>query len=131
MIKKPWLTIVWFAVWGIFQTYAVFSVVTGSWQRPEAFPEQAYNALIYPDIFFIPVYLSVSVLLFFDHPLGYALGLAAGGAVTYVMIYLFALSGLKGAENLMFDSVFLFINTLSFWQIFRMDLADRTSRNHA
>lgn len=131
MVKKPWLAIVWFAVWGIFQTYAVFSVVTGSWQRPEAFPEQAYNALIYPDMFFIPVYLSVSLFLFFDHPLGYALGLAAGGAVTYVMIYLFALSGLKGVENLVFDAVFLLINTFAVWQIIWLSLVVRATGNRS
>jgi hypothetical protein len=121
------LAIVWFAVWGLFQAYAVFSVVNGSWQRPEAFPEQAYNALIYPDMFFIPVYLSVSVLLFLGHPIGYSLGLAAGGAVTYVMIYLFALSGLKGVENLVFDAVFLLINTFAVWQIIRISLIVRTT----
>ncbi len=48
-LKKPWVAIIWFAFWGIFQAYAVFSVFTDSWKRPEAFPEEVYNSLIYPD----------------------------------------------------------------------------------
>lgn len=116
-MKKPWIAIIWFAVWGLFQAYAVFAVLTGSWNRPEAFPEEAYNTLIYPDIFFIPLYFVASALLFRGHRLGYIFGLMAGGAVTYVMIYLLALSGLKGMENLIFDGLFLAVNTLSLIQI--------------
>lgn len=116
-LKKPWLTVIWFATWGLFQSYAVFSVISGSWERPDAFPEEAYNSLIYPDMFFIPLYLLVSILLFRDHPLGKIFGLIAGGAVIYVMIYLFALSGFKGAENLIFDSLFLIVNVLAIYQI--------------
>jgi len=40
-MKRPWFAIVWLAVWGLFQAYAVFSVIAGSWKRPEAFPEEA------------------------------------------------------------------------------------------
>lgn len=116
-MKKPWIAIIWFSVWGLFQAYAVFAVLTGSWNRPEAFPEEAYNALIYPDIFFIPLYFVASALLVRNHRLGYIFGLTAGGAVTYVMIYLLALSGLKGMENLIFDGLFLVINTISVLQI--------------
>jgi len=116
-IKRPWIAIIWFAVWGLFQAYVVSSVIIGSWQRPEAFPEEAYNSLIYPDMFFIPLYLITSVLLFRKHPLGYICGLVAGGAVIYVMIYLLALSGLKGTENLIFDSLFLIVNTSAVLQI--------------
>lgn len=116
-LKRPWIAIIWFAVWGLFQTYAVFSVIFGSWQRPEAFPEQAYNSLIYPDMFFIPLYLLASVLLFRKHRLGYICGLVAGGAVIYVMIYLLALSGLKGTENLIFDSLFLTVNMIALLQV--------------
>jgi len=116
-MKKPWIAIIWFAIWGLFQAYAVFSVITGSWDRPEAFPEEAYNSLIYPDIFFIPLYLVTSVLLFRNHRLGYICGLIAGGAVIYVMIYLLALSGLKGMENLIFDGLFLAVNMISVFQI--------------
>tara|TARA_B100000315_G_C14340212_1_gene479218 strand:+ start:61 stop:309 length:249 start_codon:yes stop_codon:yes gene_type:complete len=68
--KKPWIAITWFAIWGIFQAYALSSVITGSWQKPEAFPEEAYNALIYPDLLFIPLYLMTSYLLFREHKLG-------------------------------------------------------------
>lgn len=118
-MKKPWIAIIWFAVWGLFQAYAVFAVLTGSWSRPEAFPEEAYNALIYPDIFFIPVYFVASALLVRNHRLGYIFGLIAGGAVTYVMIYLLALSGLKGMENLIFDGLFLAVNTFSLLQIIK------------
>ena len=116
-MKRPWIAIIWFAIWGLFQAYAVFSVITGSWKRPEAFPEEAYNLLIYPDIFFIPLYLVASVLLFRNHRLGYICGLIAGGAVIYVMIYLLALSGLKGMVNLIFDGLFLAVNMISVFQI--------------
>lgn len=116
-MKKPWIAIIWFAVWGLFQAYAVFAVLTGRWSRPDAFPEEAYNALIYPDIFFIPVYFVASALLVRNYRFGYIFGLMASGAVTYVMIYLLALSGLKGMENLIFDGLFLTVNTLSLIQI--------------
>ena len=115
--KKPWIAIIWFAIWGIFQAYAVFSVITGSWQKPKAFPEEAYNALIYPDLLFIPMYLLSSYLLFREYKLGSVFGLISGGAVIYVMVYLIALSGLKGAVNLIFDTVFLSINIISIIQI--------------
>lgn len=108
-MKRPWFAIAWFAAWGLFQAYAVISVMAGSWQRPEAFPEEAYNALVYPDIFFIPLYLLASVLLFLGKRLGNLLGIFAGGAMVYVMIYLLVLSGLKGA-NVVFDGVFLAAN---------------------
>lgn len=118
--KRPWIAIIWFALWGFFQAYAVFSVITGAWKRPEAFPQEAYDSLIYPDMFFIPLYLSASILLFCKHRLGNILGLIAGGAVIYVMIYLLALSGLKGIENLIFDSLFLSINIAAITQLARM-----------
>ncbi len=124
-LKRPWIAIIWFAVWGLFQAYAVSSVISGVWKRPEAFPEQAYNSLIYPDIFFIPIYLSASLLLFRRDRLGYILGLVAGGAVIYVMIYLLALSGLKGVENLIFDGIFLIVDTLAVLQIGGIALKDR------
>jgi hypothetical protein len=117
--NKPWVAIVWFAAWGIFQTYAVVSVLNGSWERPEAFPEEAYYALIYPDIFFIPFYLLSSILLYRNHFLGKLSGLISGGAVIYVMIYLLALSGFKGVVNLTFDSLFLIVNILAVFQIIK------------
>ena len=120
--KKPWLSIIWFGVWGLFQLYAVFSVISGTWTRPDAFPEEAYNSLIYPDMFFIPFYLATSVLLFRNSVLGKIFGLVAGGAVIYVMIYLLALSGLKGTENLFFDSLFIIINLLALIQIAKMSI---------
>lgn len=36
------------------------------------------------------------------------------------MIYLLALSGLKGAENLIFDGLFLSINTIAMIQLVKM-----------
>lgn len=118
--SRPWIAIVWFAVWGLFQAFAVFAVINGSWERPAAFPEEAYNSLIYPDLFFIPAYLLTSILLFRKHPFGRVLGFISGGAVIYVMIYLLALSGLKGVENLVFDGLFLSINTIALIQLGRM-----------
>ncbi|MBW7956434.1 MAG: hypothetical protein H3C68_00950 [Deltaproteobacteria bacterium] len=123
--QKPWIAIVWFGLWGIFQTYVVFSVINGSWERPAAFPEEAYNAIIYPDMFFIPLYLIASILLFRGHFMGNIIGLIAGGAVIYIMIYLIALSGLKGIENLFFDTLFLVANLLAILQIMRMALMTR------
>jgi len=122
--KKPWLSIIWFAVWGLFQLFAVFSVISGTWTRPDAFPEEAYNSLIYPDMFFIPFYLATSVLLFRNSALGKIFGLIAGGAVIYVMIYLLALSGLKGTENLIFDSLFIIVNLLALIQIAKLPIVE-------
>src|SRR3989304_9477143 len=116
-MKRPWFAIIWFAVWGLFQAYAVFSVIAGSWKRPEAFLEEAYYGLILPDMFFIPLYLSASVLLILNHRLGYICGLLSGGAVIYIMIYLFALSNLKGLENLIFDGIFLVVDVIAVLQI--------------
>ena len=123
--SKPWLAIIWFAVWGLFQLYAVVSVITGTWTRPEAFPEAAYNTLMYPDLFFIPLYLSASILLFRAHYLGKIFGLLAGGAVIYAMIYLLALSGLKGAVNLIFDSAFLVATIFAVLQLVKLDLSNK------
>jgi ABC-type enterobactin transport system permease subunit len=114
---KPWLSIVWFTFWGLFQTYAVGAILLGRWKAPQAFPIGAYNALVYPDMFFIPVYFATAVLLFFQHRVGFVLGLLAGGAVTYVMIYLLALAGLKGAPNLIADGLFLSINCIAVLQL--------------
>ena len=120
--KKPWLSIIWFGAWGLFQSYVVFSVIAGTWKRPEAFPEKAYNALMFPDMLFIPLYFATAILLFQNKPLGKIFGLIAGGAVIYVMIYLLALSGFKGTENLIFDSLFLIINLLALRQIARLSV---------
>ena len=120
--KKPWLSIIWFGVWGLFQSFVVFSVIAGTWKRPEAFPEEAYNALMFPDMLFIPLYFATAILLFQNKPLGKIFGLIAGGAVVYVMIYLLALSGFKGTENLIFDSLFLIINLLVLRQIAKLSV---------
>jgi hypothetical protein len=126
---KPWIAITWFAVWGSFQFYAVISFLAGTWTRPEAFPEEAYNALVYPDIFFIPLYFSAAVLLFRVHYLGKTIGLMAGGAMVYVMIYLLALSGFKGAINLSFDSAFLTANVFALLQLVKMDRDRQRNEN--
>ena len=116
-MSRPWFAIIWFAVWGLFQAFAVVSILIGAWRKPEAFPEEAYFSLIYPDMFFIPLYLLASALLMARHPLGVVCGLFAAGGVVYVMIYLLALSGLKGALNLVADGVFLFCTLLAVWQL--------------
>jgi len=118
--QKPWIAIIWFFVWGIFQAYAVGAVITGTWVRPEAFPEEAYNTLMYPDMFFIPMYFIAAYLLFKQDRFGKVLGLIAGGAMIYALIYLLALSKLKGAINLCFDSLFLTLNVLAVLQIVKL-----------
>jgi len=118
--QKPWIAIIWFFAWGIFQAYAVGAVITGTWVRPEAFPEEAYNTLLYPDMFFIPTYFIAAYLLFKQDRFGKVLGLIAGGAMIYALIYLLALSKLKGAINLCFDSLFLTLNVLAVLQIVKL-----------
>jgi hypothetical protein len=95
-MKRPWFAIVWFVIWGLFQAYAV-AVFAGTWQKPEAFPDEAYFSLVYPDMFFIPLYLLSAGLLFLRHWLGSILAVVAGGGLIYVMIYLLALSRVSGA----------------------------------
>ena len=116
-MTRPWFAIIWFGVWGFFQAFAVVSIVAGRWKRPEVFPREAYDSLIYPDMFFIPLYLIASVLLAVGHSLGSVIGLVAAGGVVYAMLYLFALSGLKGAVNLAADGVFLGCTLLAAWQL--------------
>ena len=125
---KPWIAITWFAVWGSFQLYAVISFLAGTWTRPEAFPEEAYNALVYPDMFFIPLYFSASVLLLRVHYLGKTIGLIAGGAMVYVLIYLLALSGLQGAINLSFDTAFLVADIFAVAQLVQMERVRASTR---
>lgn len=116
-MNRPWFAITWFAIWGLFQAYAVRSVFAGTWQRPEAFPKEAYVSLIYPDMFFIPLYLLTAVLLFRRHWLGSVLAFVAGGGIVYVMIYLLALSGFSGTVNLIADGIFLACTLVSLWQV--------------
>ncbi len=117
--NKLWIPIIWFAAFGIFQAYVIISVINGSWQRPEAFPVEAYYALMYPDIFIIPFYFLTSILLYRNHYLGSIFGLLTGGAVIYVMIYLLALADFKGTINITFDGIFLIVNTVAVFQIFK------------
>ena len=116
-MNRPWFAIAWFAIWGLFQAYAVGSVFAGTWQRPEAFPEEAYVSLIYPDVFFIPLYLLTAGLLLRRHWLGLVIGLVAGGGVLYALIYLLALSGLRGIANVTADGMFLICTVLAIWQL--------------
>ena len=111
------IAISWFAGWGLFQAYAVAAILHGSWQRPEAFPPEAYTALIYPDLLFIPLYIVTPYLLMRQHWLGALLALLSGGAVMYVAVYLLALAGFQGTLNLTVDTVFLVLNTLAVLQI--------------
>lgn len=114
---RPWFAIGWFAVWGLFQAFAVASVINGTWRRPEAFPGGAYESLIYPDMLFVPIYLITAVLLMQRHWLGNVLAFAAGGGIVYVMIYLLALSRLSGNVNLLADGMFLICTVVSLWQV--------------
>ena len=114
------MALIWFAFWGIFQAYAISMIFLGRWKRPEAFPEEAYNSLIWSDLVFIPLYLLTAVLLYKRKKSGAVLGTFSGGAVTYVMIYLIALSGLEGVVNLAFDGVFLGLNLAATFQVGRL-----------
>jgi hypothetical protein len=116
-MSRPWFAIVWFAIWGLFQAYAVASILTGRWHKPEAFPQDAYVSLIYPDMFFIPIYLLTSALLLRRHWLGGVLAFVAGGGIIYVMVYLLALSRLSGSANLIADGSFLACTVASLWQV--------------
>ncbi|MGH7306954.1 MAG: hypothetical protein ACRELZ_27080 [Candidatus Rokuibacteriota bacterium] len=116
-MNRPWFAIAWFAIWGLFQAYAVSSVFAGTWQRPKAFSADAYFSLIYPDMFFIPLYLLAAGLLLRAHWMGSVVAFVAGGGIIYVMIYLLALSGLSGATNLIADGTFLVCTLVSLWQV--------------
>ena len=116
-MSRPWFAIVWFAVWGTFQAFAVLSVLNGTWERPEAFPAGVYESLIYPDAVFIPLYWLAAVLLLIRHWLGPVLAFVAGGGIIYVMIYLLALSGFSGAGNLIADGLFLACTLVALWQV--------------
>ncbi len=119
-MKKCRLAITWFAFWGVFQAYAVTMVILGKWKKPEAFPDEAYKSLIWPDIVFIPMYILSAALLYRGKKSGGALAVFSGGAVTYVMIYLLALSGLHGTVNLAFDGIFLGLNIAATLQAARI-----------
>jgi hypothetical protein len=116
-VKRPWFAIVWFCVWALFQTFAVASVLVGTWRKPDAFPDEAYFSLIFPDMLFIPVYYAAVFLLTLRHPLGRASGLVAGGAMTYVLVYLLALAHFHGRVNVVFDSGFLICTLISLIQL--------------
>ena len=114
---RPWFAIGWFLTWGLFQSFAVISILDGTWERPAAFPAGVYETLIWPDMFFVPLYVATAALLWRRHWLGSALAFIAGGGILYVMIYLLALSGLSGAVNLVADSLFLLCTLAALWQV--------------
>ena len=116
-IARPWFAIGWFLVWGVFQAFAVISVLNGTWERPAAFPGRVYEALIWPDMLFVPLYMATAALLWRRHWLGSILAFVAGGGVLYVMIYLLALSRLSGAVNLVADSLFFLFTLVALWQV--------------
>jgi hypothetical protein len=111
--KRPWFAIVWFFVWALFQTIAVTIVFAGKWRKPEAFPDKAYFSLIYPDMLFIPVYYAAAFLLAMRRQAGYVAGLIAGGAMSYVLVYLLALARLHGTVNIIADTAFLICTLIS------------------
>jgi hypothetical protein len=125
-MKKPWFAIIWFGVWGVFQAFAVGLVLAGRWHRPEVFPEEAYVALIYPDMAFIPLYLLASGLLLMRHPFGVVFALVAGGGVSYALIYLFALSGFRG-PTLLGDAMFLLFTLFALWQVVHVGQAGESN----
>jgi hypothetical protein len=114
---RPWFAIGWFLAWGLFQAFAVVSVLNGTWERPEAFPAGVYEALIWPDMLFVPLYVSTAALLWTRHWLGGVLAFAAGGGIVYAMLYLLALSRLSGAVNVVADGLFLAITLAALWQV--------------
>ena len=132
-MTRPWFAIGWFLLWSLFQTFAVVSVLNGTWVQPEALPAGAvYDSLIWPEMFFVPLYVAAAVLLWRRHWLGSVLAFVAGGGIVYVMIYLLALSGLSGTVNLVADGLFLGCTLVSLWQVgvrTRRHAADRRHRD--
>lgn len=118
-MPKYWYSIIWFFTWGTFQAYAVAELMIGNWKRPNVFPARAYEALVFPDIVFIPLYLLSAILLYLRIRAGVVLGLVAGGGVTYVMLYLLALAKFRGAANLAVDGLFLLLNICAVIQLGR------------
>ena len=114
---RPWFAIGWFLVWALFQTFAVISVLNGTWERPDAFPAGVYEALIWPDMLFIPLYLGAAALLWKRHWFGSVLAFVGSGGILYAMIYLLALSGLSGAVNVVADSLFIVFTLVALWQV--------------
>ena len=115
---RPWFAIGWFLIWSVFQTVAVVSVINGTWEQPEAFPDGvAYESLIWPDVFFVPLYVAAAILLWRRHWLGAVLSFVAGGGIVYVMIYLLALSGFSGTVNLIADGLFLACTLVALLQV--------------
>lgn len=116
--RRPWFAIGWFLIWSIFQTFAVVSVINGTWEQPDSFPAGAvYESLIWPDVFFVPLYMAAAIFLWRRHWLGAVLAFVAGGGVVYVMIYLMALSGFSGTVNLTADGLFLGCTLLALLQV--------------
>ena len=117
-MTRPWFAIGWFLTWSLFQAFAVISVLRGTWVAPEAFPDGAvYDALIWPEVFFVPLYVAAAVLLWRRHWLGSVLAFVAGGGIIYVMIYLLALAGLSGTVNVVADTLFLGCTLASLLQV--------------
>ena len=114
---RPWFAIGWFLVWGLFQTFAIVSVLNGTWERPAAFPAGVYESLIWPDTFFVPLYVATAALLWRRHWLGNVLAFTAGGGIIYAMLYLLALSRLSVIVNLVADSLFLVFTLVALWQV--------------
>ncbi len=76
-----------------------------------------YDSLIWPEVFFVPLYVAAAILLWRRYWLGAVLSFVAGGGIVYVMIYLLALSGFSGAVNLAADSLFLACTLVALWQV--------------
>ena len=118
-MTRPWFAIGWFLTWSLFQTLAILSVLNGTWESPDGFVAvgAAYEATIWPDMFFVPLYVTAAVLLWKRHWLGSVLAFVAGGGIIYVMIYLLALARLTGTVNVVADSLFILCTLVALWQV--------------
>ena len=93
-------------------------MINGTWEQPEAFPAgTVYESLVWPDAFFVPLYVVAAILLWRRHWLGAVLSFVAGGGIVYVMIYLLALSGLSGTVNLIVDGLVLACTLVALLQV--------------
>ena len=84
---------------------------------PLPFPAEVYESLIWPDMFFVPLYVATAALLWRRHWLGNVLAFTAGDGIIYAMIYLLALARLSGAVNFVADSLFLVFTLAALWQV--------------
>ena len=115
--SRPWFALSWFAIWGAFQIFAVVQVRMGTWRRPSAFSEAPYLALVFPDSWFIGLYVITVILLARQSLLGYITGLVGGGGAAYALLYLLRLANFAGFPNVIADTTFLVFNFAAVLQL--------------